>query len=76
VRATTLEFLSSFFSLEREIGFGTYDLVSRVVHPLLVAPDEPRYDARINEVAAKVALERSGDVMNSRIAIFCLRKLA
>ncbi len=39
--------------------FGTYDLISRVVHPLLVSPAEPRYDARINEIARLVAAQLS-----------------
>jgi SAM-dependent methyltransferase len=74
-RAATLEFLSSFFSLEHEIGFGTYDLIARVVHPLMVAPEEPTYDARINEIAAQLALQRPKDLENSRTAIFSLRRL-
>jgi hypothetical protein len=28
-----------YFELEREIGFGTYDVIARVFHPLFVAPD-------------------------------------
>jgi ubiquinone/menaquinone biosynthesis C-methylase UbiE len=35
--------------------FGTYYLISRVVHPLLVHPDQPRFDAPINAIARKVA---------------------
>ena len=35
--------------------FGTYYLISRVVHPLLVHPDSPRFDAPINVIARKVA---------------------
>jgi SAM-dependent methyltransferase len=73
-RGRTLDFLDSYFRLEREIGFGTYDLVARVVHPLLVAPNPPKYDAFINEIAARVALERPSDLSNSRVAFFCLRR--
>lgn len=32
-------------------NFATYYLISRVVHPLLVAPCEPEYATRINDVA-------------------------
>ncbi|MBI4338638.1 MAG: class I SAM-dependent methyltransferase [Chloroflexi bacterium] len=35
--------------------FGMYYFISRVVHPLLVAPEPPRYDARINEIARMIA---------------------
>ena len=69
-----LPFLDEFFTLEREIGFGTYDLIARVVHPLLVAPDPPQYAAKINEIAARLALQRPDDLENSRVAVFCLRR--
>lgn len=35
--------------------FGMYYLISRIVHPLLVGPEAPRYDARINDVARIIA---------------------
>lgn len=73
-RERTLEFLGRYFVLEREIGFGSYDLVARVVHPLLVAPEAPRYNAKINEVAARVALARPSDIENSRVAFYSLRR--
>ncbi|RME22354.1 MAG: methyltransferase domain-containing protein [Candidatus Zixiibacteriota bacterium] len=48
--------------------FGTYYLISRIVHPLLVHPAKPRFDAPINAVARRVAevlpdCERLGHVM-------------
>ncbi|UCC43552.1 MAG: methyltransferase domain-containing protein [Candidatus Zixiibacteriota bacterium] len=48
--------------------FGTYYLISRVVHPLLVYPDSPRFEARINNVARQIAehlpdVDRLGHVM-------------
>ena len=52
----TLEYLSSLFTIRHRLHFGLYDFVSRVVHPLTVAPESPKYDCRINEVAAKLAL--------------------
>jgi SAM-dependent methyltransferase len=67
-------FLDQYFTLEREIGFGTYDLISRVIHPLMVAPEAPKYDAWINELAAKAALNRPDDMLNSRVAVYCLRR--
>ena len=73
-RAATLDFLDRYFTLEREIGFGSYDLIARVVHPLLVTPNPPRYEAKINEIAARVALERPNDTKNSRAVVFCLRR--
>ena len=43
-----------FERLEGIQRFGMYYFISRVLHPLLVAPEPPRYDARINEIARKV----------------------
>jgi hypothetical protein len=70
----TLRFLDRWFTLEQQLGFGTYDLVARVVHPLLVAPEQPQYGAHINEIAARVALERPADTFNSRVPVYCLRR--
>jgi ubiquinone/menaquinone biosynthesis C-methylase UbiE len=50
-----LNFLKPFFTLERIQRFGMYYLLTRIVHPLLVAPEPPKYDARINDVARKLA---------------------
>jgi SAM-dependent methyltransferase len=73
-RAQTLSYLDEYFSLECELGYGSYDLIARVVHPLLVAPEAPRYEAKINEIAARVAFERMGDTLNSRVAVYLLRR--
>lgn len=50
-----LDFLKPFFILEREQRFGMYYLLTRIVQPLLVAPEPPRYDHKINEIARQVA---------------------
>ena len=34
-------YLSRKFVVEQRISFGAYDFVSRVVHPLMVAPEAP-----------------------------------
>jgi len=48
-------FLSPYFNTVKKQYFGMYYLISRVIHPLLVAPDSPKFDSRINEVARKLA---------------------
>lgn len=48
-------FLKKRFEIVKKQHFGMYYLISRIVHPLLVAPNRPRYDAKINEIARKVA---------------------
>lgn len=45
------EYFSELISIER---FGMYFFLSRVVHPLLVQPEQPKYDAKINEVAREI----------------------
>lgn len=70
----TLRYMKRFFTVEDRIHFGTFDFLSRVVHPLTVSPGEPRYDARINEVAARLALnlQEFGEV--SRVLFLVLRR--
>lgn len=43
-----------------EESLEVYDFISRVVHPAFVAPDKPRYDSKMNEVAAKLCLASHG----------------
>ena len=50
------EFLSKYFKVIVKQHFGMYYLISRVVHPLLVFPDPPKYNARINEIAREIAM--------------------
>jgi len=72
--ADTLRFLKRFFTVEERLHFGMYDFLSRVVHPLMVMPDEPRYDARVNEIAAKLALDRQEFADLSRVLFLVLKK--
>lgn len=50
-----LEFIKPFYSLEHTQRFGMYYFLTRVVQPLLVAPDKPSYEHKLNEVAREVA---------------------
>lgn len=51
-----LPFLSRYFELEKkDHSLATYHFISRVVHPLVVAPKEPKINSRFNEVAAQIA---------------------
>lgn len=67
-------YLKKFFTIEKRLHFGIYDLIARVVHPLLVAPEEPKYEARINEIAAQMALKRQDCRDISRTIFLALRK--
>jgi SAM-dependent methyltransferase len=42
------------FRLVTKLGFADYFLISRVLHPLLAAPQEPRFDAPINALARRL----------------------
>ena len=50
-----LRFCQPLYNLERVQRFGMYYFLTRVVQPLLVAPDKPSYDHKINEVAKQIA---------------------
>ncbi len=64
-------FVKLHFDVVEVRRFGLYDLVSRVIHPLLVQPEEPRYDAKINEVGRVLAerLEGFGELGREFIAV-------
>jgi ubiquinone/menaquinone biosynthesis C-methylase UbiE len=69
-----LNFVEPLFELVRVQRFGMYYFLTRIVQPLLVAPDSPRYDHRLNEVARDIArvvpdLEHMGHLVG-----FVLRK--
>lgn len=49
------ETLSKYFKIVKKQHFGMYYFISRVVHPLLVYPDQPKFDAKINKVARRIA---------------------
>jgi len=48
-------YLEKLFQIVEVKRFGMYYFISRVIHPLLVAPDDPKYDAPINRVAWEIA---------------------
>jgi ubiquinone/menaquinone biosynthesis C-methylase UbiE len=50
-----LEFVEPLYELLRIQRFGMYYFLTRIVQPLLVAPDPPSYDHRLNEVAKEIA---------------------
>ena len=42
------------FTLRAKLGYSTYFVITRVLHPLLVAPQDPRFDAPINKFAREI----------------------
>ena len=63
-----------FEQLEDIQRFGMYYFISRVLHPLLVAPEQPKYDARINAIARQIC----GQIPNYKdlghVALFIFRR--
>lgn len=67
-------FIEPHYELVRTKRFGMYYFLTRIVQPLLVAPEAPSYDHPLNEVAKRIArvvpdLEQMG-----QLAGFVLRK--
>ncbi|HYU79306.1 MAG TPA: class I SAM-dependent methyltransferase [Vicinamibacterales bacterium] len=48
-------FIESLFRVVRKRDYGLYLLLSRVLHPMAVAPDAPRHDGPINMAAMQLA---------------------
>jgi ubiquinone/menaquinone biosynthesis C-methylase UbiE len=67
-------FIQQYFDIVEIRRFGLYDLISRVVHPLLVSPAEPKYDAEINKVARQLSRLRGMEEMSREFSAF-LRRL-
>ena len=51
------EFLAGKFVIEDIKRFSIYCLISKIVHSLLVAPEEPKYGAKINKIASLIGRE-------------------
>jgi len=49
-----ISFGLTLFDLVTIHRFGMYYFITRVLHPLLVAPEQPRNDARINDIAREI----------------------
>jgi ubiquinone/menaquinone biosynthesis C-methylase UbiE len=53
-------FLKDLFEVQHVERLGLYDLISRIVHPLVVFPEQPVYHARINAVGRQISGQISG----------------
>jgi SAM-dependent methyltransferase len=51
VRRDFERFVKSLFRIENVLHYGTYLLLSRAFYPAAVAPQSPRHDSRMNQVA-------------------------
>lgn len=70
------KFLAKRFKIVEKKHFGTYMLISKILHPLLVAPKEPKFLAKINETAAQISKEFLGENLPSHVIFYVLKKNA
>ena len=63
-----------FTSVETTQRFGMYFFLSRVVHPLLIAPKGPQYDAPINAIARQICYQIPDFEGLGHVALWAIRK--
>lgn len=66
--------LRSFSNLEHVQRFGMYYFISRVINPLLVRPDQPKYDAPINLIARQICSQYPNFEDVGHVALFVFRR--
>ena len=69
-----VRFCSDYYELETIKRFGMYYFITRVIHPLLVAPEQPTYESRINEIARDIARKIPDFQGMGHLTAFILRK--
>lgn len=79
-----IDFIEKYFSVVKVYDFGLYYFISRIIHPLLVYPKEPKWDHKINRIAKDLAIksdmfsemEYESDIIHemSYESIFILKK--
>lgn len=71
----TEEFFKYFFEIEKLITFGTYEYITRVVYPMYIQPEEPKYGSRFHQVALELS-QRVPDIMPdiSKLGLWILKR--
>ncbi len=67
-------FIKPLFDVQEVKRFGTYCLISKIVHPLYVAPEEPKYGAKLNKVASLIGRKYVDFNGASHQVMYVLRK--
>lgn len=69
-------YINKKFKLIDAVHFGTYFFISRIIHPLMVMPKEPSFNAKINQVALEISkvLPDFNNKM-SQIVLWVLKKI-
>ena len=55
VRKEFERFIGQYFDVMAVHHYGAYLFLSRIIHPLIVSPKEPKHDSRLNDVAKKIS---------------------
>ncbi|MBI2498704.1 methyltransferase domain-containing protein [Candidatus Woesearchaeota archaeon] len=69
-----IPFLSKYFNILSIERFGMYQFISKVIHPLLVQPEEPKFEAKINEIARLIGSKITNFKDASHQVTFILEK--
>jgi SAM-dependent methyltransferase len=72
--AKLVGYCSAHYELVTIHRFGMYYFLTRVVHPLLVAPEQPKNDAKINAIALEIARKHPNFEDLGHLVGFVLRK--
>ena len=72
--AQLMPYLDRFFTVDARRHFGVYDFVSRIVHPMAVAPASPVYDSPVNRTAAQLAVQLQEFAALSRVVFLVLSR--
>ena len=65
-----LKEFETYFTIRGGPVFNAYYFISRIIHPLVVYPEEPKYDAKINVVARKVEEQLDMDISVSPVIFY------
>lgn len=69
-----IPFLKKHFDILEIKHFGMYYFISRVIHPLLVSPNKPKFNAKINKIAFEIARQIPDWNGIGHLTAFILRK--
>jgi len=69
-----LDFLKKDFEILKIEKFGLYELVTRLIYPLFIFPEQPKYGSKFNKIAYELSLRLSCLDDLSRLIFLVLRK--
>lgn len=63
-------------TVEHIVRFSTYEFISKVLYPVSIAPEEPQFGSKVNELAAEISREYRPDAFGDlcKRSLYVLRK--